>query len=68
MMMLLGWVIMWSTNHPVLGRSTPGWDCQSLHLAFLVSMDCIIHDDGIAHKFLESPISIEGKALLQLGG
>jgi hypothetical protein len=36
MMMLLGWVVLWSTNHPVLGRSTPGWGCQShLHACFL---------------------------------
>jgi hypothetical protein len=69
MMMLLGWVVLWSTNHPVLGRSTPIWGCQSLLLlAFFVSTDCVIHDNGITHKFQENPMSIERKALLKIGG
>jgi hypothetical protein len=69
MMMLLWWVVMWSTHHPVLVRGTARWGCQSLLLlAFLMSTDGIIHNDGIAHKFQESPIGVERKALLKLGG
>jgi hypothetical protein len=49
LMLLLGWMVMWRTIHLVLGRSTPGWGCQSiLFLAFFVSADCIIRDDGVA--------------------
>jgi hypothetical protein len=69
MMMLLWWVVMWSTYHLVLVRSTASWGCQSLLLlAFLMSSVGIIRNDGIAHKFQEGPISIERKALLKLGG
>jgi hypothetical protein len=54
-----------STNHSVLLGSTPGWGYQTLLLlAFLMSMDDIIHNDGIAHKFQESLVSVECKALL----
>jgi hypothetical protein len=50
-MMLLGWVVMWTTNYLVHGRSTLGWGCESLLLlAFLMSTDGIIYNDGIAHK------------------
>jgi hypothetical protein len=50
MMMLLLWVAMWSINHLVLVRSTVEWGCQDfLLLAFLVSSDGIIRDDGVAH-------------------
>jgi hypothetical protein len=69
MMVLLWWVVMWSTHHPILVRSAASWGCQSLlFLAFFMSMGGIIHNDGIAHMFQESPISIERKALLKLGG
>jgi hypothetical protein len=69
MMVLLQWVVMWSTYHPVLVRSTAQGGCQSLlPLAFLMSMDGVIHNDGIAHKFQEGPISIDRKTLLKLGG
>jgi hypothetical protein len=68
MMMLLWWVVMWSTHHSVLMRSTARWGCQSLLLfAFLMSTDGVIYNDSIAHNFQESPISIERKALLELG-
>jgi hypothetical protein len=69
MMMLLWWVVMWSTYHPVLVRSAASWSCQSLLLlAILISMDGVIHNDGIAHKFQESPIGFECKTLLKLVG
>jgi hypothetical protein len=69
MMTLRGQVVMWSTNHPILGRSTPRWGYQILLLlAFLVNTDYVIRDNGIAHKFQESPVSVERKALLQLAG
>jgi hypothetical protein len=56
---LLRWVVMWSTA---------SWGYQSLLLAFLMSTVSVIHNDGIAHKFQESPIGVERKALLKLGG
>jgi hypothetical protein len=57
---LLQWVVMWSTA---------SWGYQSLLLlAFLMSTVGVIRNDGIAHKFQESPIGIERKALLKLGG
>jgi hypothetical protein len=69
MMMMLRWVVMWSTYHPVLVRSAASWGYQSLLLlAFLMSMVGVICNDGIAHKFQEGPISMERKALLKLGG
>jgi hypothetical protein len=69
MMVLLWWVVMWSTYHPLLKRSTANWDCQNLLLlAFLMSTIGVIHNDGIAHKFQESPIDVERKALPQFGG
>jgi hypothetical protein len=37
-------------------------------LAFLMSMDGVIRNDGTAHKFHESPIGVECKVLLKLGG
>jgi hypothetical protein len=41
---------MWGTHHLVFGRSTTRWGCQSLLLlAFLVSPDGIVSDDGVAH-------------------
>jgi hypothetical protein len=33
-----------------------------------MSTDGVIRNDGIAHKLQKSPVSIERKALLQLGG
>jgi hypothetical protein len=63
------WVVMWSTHHPVLVRRTARRGFQSLLLlAFSMSTDGIIYNDGIAHKFQEGPISVERKALPQLGG
>jgi hypothetical protein len=57
---LLQWVVMWSTA---------SWGYQSLLLlAFLMSTVGVIRNDGIAHKFQESPIGVERKALLKLGG
>jgi hypothetical protein len=68
MLMLLGWVGMWSTHHPVLVRNTIRWDSHSLLLlALLVSTDGVIRNDGIAHEFLKIPVSIESKVHLQLG-
>jgi hypothetical protein len=49
MMMLLWWVVRWSTHHPILVRSTTKWGCQSLLLAFMMSMDGVIDNDGVAH-------------------
>jgi hypothetical protein len=67
--MLLRWVVMWSAYHAVLVRSTASLGCQSLLLlAFLISTDGIIYNNGIAHKFHESPTDVERKALLKLGG
>jgi hypothetical protein len=69
MLLLLRWVVMWRTYHPILVRNAASWGCQSiLLLVFLMSMVDIIRNDGIAHKFQEGPISIEHKALLKLGG
>jgi hypothetical protein len=69
MMVLLWSVVMWSTYHPVLVRSTASWGCRSLLLlAFSISTDGIICNNGIAHKFQESPIDVEREALLKLGG
>jgi hypothetical protein len=49
--------------------STNGWGCISLlFLAFLMSTDGVIRNNGIAHKFQERIISVECKALLKLGG
>jgi hypothetical protein len=67
-MMLIWWVVMWSTHHPILVRSTTRWGCHNLLLAFLMSMDGIIRNAFIANKFQENPISVERKALLKLGG
>jgi hypothetical protein len=67
-MMLIWWVVMWSTHHPILVRSTTRWGCHNLLLAFLMSMDGIIRNAFIANKFQENPISVECKALLKLGG
>jgi hypothetical protein len=48
LMMMLRWVVTWGTHHPVFGRSTTIWGYQSLLLlAFQVSTDCVICDDGI---------------------
>jgi hypothetical protein len=67
--MLLRWVVMLSTHHPVLVSSTTRWDCQSLLLLALpMSTDVVIRNDGVVHKFQESPIYVECKALLKLGG
>jgi hypothetical protein len=50
MMMMMQWVVMWSTHHPVLVGSTTRWGYQSiLLLAFLISTDGVIRNDGIAH-------------------
>jgi hypothetical protein len=50
MMMMLRWVVMWSTHYPILVRSTLGWDCHNLLLlSLLVSLDGIIHDDSVAY-------------------
>jgi LytS/YehU family sensor histidine kinase len=51
MMMMLEWVMMWSTYDLVLVRSTVGWDCCSLFLllALLVNSDGIMRDDSIAN-------------------
>jgi hypothetical protein len=69
MMMLLRWVVMWSTYHAVLVRSTASWGCQSLLLlAFLMSTVGVICNNGIAHKFQESLIGVEREVLLKLGG
>jgi hypothetical protein len=69
MMMMMRWVVMWSTYHPILMGSTARWGCISLLLlAFLMSTDGIINNNGIAHKFQESPINVERKTLLKLGG
>jgi hypothetical protein len=69
MMLLLWWVAMWSTHHPVLVRSIVRRGYQSLLLlAFSMSTDGVIHNDGIAHRFQESSIGVERKALPQLGG
>jgi hypothetical protein len=38
-----------------------------LLLTFLVCTDAIICDNGVAHKFQESPTSVERKVLLRLG-
>jgi hypothetical protein len=39
-------------QHPVICGSTTRWGCHSIPLlAFLVSADNIICNDGIAHKF-----------------
>jgi hypothetical protein len=43
MMMLLGCVVLWSTNHSVLGSSTLRWDYQSLFLA------CFLGEHGLCH-------------------
>jgi hypothetical protein len=68
MMVLLQWVVMWSTYHLVIVRSAASWGCQGLLLlAFLMSTIGIIRNDGIAHKFQEGLISMERKALLKLG-
>jgi hypothetical protein len=51
-MVLLRWVVMWSTYHAVLVRSAASWGCQSLLLlAFLMSTVGIICNNGIAHQF-----------------
>jgi hypothetical protein len=69
MLMLLQWVVMWSTHHMVVVRSTNRWGCISLLvLAFLMNTDGIIRNDGIAHKFQESPINVECKTLLKRWG
>jgi hypothetical protein len=66
---LMWWVVMWSTYHPVLVRSTASWGHQGLLLlAFLMSTVGVICNNGNAHKFQESLISVERKALLKLGG
>jgi hypothetical protein len=50
MMMMPRWVVIWSTHHLVLVGSITRWGCQSLLLlSFLMSMDGIIRNDGIAH-------------------
>jgi hypothetical protein len=50
MMMLLGWVVMWSTYHLIFVRGIVRWDYHNLLLlTLLVSSDCVIHDDGIVH-------------------
>jgi hypothetical protein len=50
MMMMLGWVVTWSTHYPILVRSTIEWNWHSLLLlALFVSMDGVIHDDGFAY-------------------
>jgi hypothetical protein len=68
-MVLLRWVVMWSTYHVILVRSAASWGYQSLLLlAFPISMDDIICNIGIAHKFQESPIGVKRKALLKLVG
>jgi hypothetical protein len=68
MMLLLRWVVMWSTHHPILVRSTARGGCQSLLLlAFLMSTVGVICNNGIAHKFQESLIGVEREALLKLG-
>jgi hypothetical protein len=68
MIMLLRWVVMWSTYHLILVRSAASWGCQDLLLAFLMSTVGVIRNDGIVHKFQEGPISMEHKALLKLSG
>jgi hypothetical protein len=53
----------------VLQGSTSGWSCHNLPLlGFLVSTDCIIHDNDIASNLWEYPSCVERHALLQLGG
>jgi hypothetical protein len=43
-------MMMWSTHHLVLVRSIVKWDFHSLLLlALLVSTDCVIRNDGVAH-------------------
>jgi hypothetical protein len=55
MIMLLRWVVMWSTYHLVLVRSAASWGCQDLLLlAFLMSTVGVIRNDGIVHKFQEA--------------
>jgi hypothetical protein len=68
MMMMMRWVVMWSTYHAILVRSTASYGCQSLLLlSFLMSTVGVICNNGIAHKFQESTISVEREALLKLG-
>jgi hypothetical protein len=47
MMMLQRWVVMWSTHHLVLVRSTGRRGCQSLLLAFSMSTNDIIHNTAL---------------------
>jgi hypothetical protein len=60
LMLLLRWLVMWGVHHPVFGRSSTRWGYQSLLLlTFLVSMDGVIHDDGIAQKLWKGANSVE---------
>jgi hypothetical protein len=68
------WLTRWVggamvVRRPIVQRSTSGLSYHNLPLlGFLVSADCIVHDDDIADKLWEYSSSVERHALLQLGG
>jgi hypothetical protein len=56
-------------HHPVLWRSTTGWNSHNLPLlGFLVDTDGVVHDHDVADELWECPSHVEHHALLYLGG